>query len=52
MGNWWVKWQAGGRGNSQVLSEAEQAAVRQAVLDHTPIHPGAVQSAALFHNRW
>ncbi|MCY0963128.1 IS630 family transposase [Streptomyces sp. H27-H5] len=46
--NWWVKWQAGGRdallsrsrgrrvGEHQVLSEAEQAAVRQAVLDHIP----------------
>lgn len=46
--NWWVRWQAGGRdallfrlrgrraGEHQVLSEAEQAAVRQAVLDHTP----------------
>ncbi|MEU0103743.1 IS630 family transposase [Streptomyces sp. NPDC006267] len=46
--NWWARWQAGGRdallsrprgrraGEHQVLSEAEQAAVRQAVLDHTP----------------
>ncbi|MCX5433659.1 IS630 family transposase [Streptomyces sp. NBC_00257] len=46
--NWWAKWQAGGRGallsrargrrvgEHQVLSEAEQAAVRQAVLDHIP----------------
>lgn len=46
--NWWARWQAGGRdallsrprgrraGDHQVLSEAEQAAVRQAVLDHTP----------------
>ncbi|MER6113270.1 IS630 family transposase [Streptomyces hirsutus] len=45
---WWARWQAGGRdallsrprgrraGDHQVLSEAEQAAVRQAVLDHTP----------------
>ncbi|MFF9344912.1 IS630 family transposase [Streptomyces sp. NPDC014773] len=45
---WWAKWQAGGRealvmrprgkpvGVHQVLGEAEQAAVRQAVLDHTP----------------
>ncbi|MFJ3505520.1 helix-turn-helix domain-containing protein [Streptomyces sp. NPDC090135] len=44
---WWAKWQAGGRealvmrprgkpvGVHQVLGEAEQAAVRQAVLDHT-----------------
>ncbi|WP_455711823.1 helix-turn-helix domain-containing protein [Streptomyces avermitilis] len=43
---WWVKWRAGGRealtarprgkrvGEHQVLSEAEQAALRQAVLDH------------------
>lgn len=46
--NWRARWQAGGRdallsrprgrraGEHQVLSEAEQAAVRQAVLDHTP----------------
>ncbi|WP_406134452.1 IS630 family transposase [Streptomyces zaomyceticus] len=46
--NWWAKWRAGGRdallsrprgrrvGEHQVLSEAEQAAVRQAVLDHIP----------------
>ncbi|WP_218005191.1 helix-turn-helix domain-containing protein [Actinomadura macra] len=46
--NWWAKWQIGGRdallsrprgrraGEHQALSEAEQAAVRQAVLDHTP----------------
>ncbi len=46
--NWWGKWQTGGRdallsrprgrraGGHQVLSEAEQAAVRQAVLDHIP----------------
>lgn len=46
--NWWSRWQTGGRGallsrprgrrvgEHQVLSEAEQAAVRQAVLDHTP----------------
>lgn len=46
--NWWARWQADGRdsllsrprgrrvGEHQVLSEAEQAAVRQAVLDHTP----------------
>lgn len=44
--NRWAKWQAGGRdallsrprgrraGEHQVLSEAGQAAVRQAVLDH------------------
>ncbi|WP_221939406.1 IS630 family transposase [Streptomyces benahoarensis] len=50
--NWWAKWQAGGRdallsgtrgrraGEHQVLSEAEQAAVRQAVLDHTPCYLG------------
>lgn len=43
---WWAKWQAGGReapvmqprgkpvGVHQVLGEAEQAAVRQAALDH------------------
>lgn len=47
LGNWWARWQTGGReallsrprgrrvGEPQVLSEAEQAAVRQAVLDHT-----------------
>lgn len=46
--NWWERWRAGGRdallsrprgrrvGEHQVLSEAEQAAVRQAVLDHIP----------------
>ncbi|MFB6505325.1 MULTISPECIES: winged helix-turn-helix domain-containing protein [unclassified Streptomyces] len=46
--NWWTRRQTGGRdallsrprgrrvGEHQVLSEAEQAAVRQAVLDHTP----------------
>ncbi len=46
--NWWARWQAGGRdaslsrsrgrraGEHQVLSEAEQVAVRQAVLDHNP----------------
>lgn len=46
--NWWARWQAGGRdallsrprgrsvGDHQVLSEIEQAAVRQAVLDHIP----------------
>ncbi|MFE1383468.1 helix-turn-helix domain-containing protein [Streptomyces sp. NPDC058740] len=45
--NWWARWQAGGRGallsrprgprtgEHQVLSEAEQAAVRQALLVHT-----------------
>ncbi|MGW2588514.1 helix-turn-helix domain-containing protein [Streptomyces virginiae] len=45
---WWTKWRAGGRealvmrlrgkpvGVHQVLGEAEQAAVRQAVLDHIP----------------
>ncbi|MGW6392899.1 IS630 family transposase [Streptomyces sp. NPDC055103] len=45
---WWAKWQAGGRealvmrprgkpvGVHQVLGEAEQAAVRQTVLDHIP----------------
>ncbi|MFE5513054.1 helix-turn-helix domain-containing protein [Streptomyces sp. NPDC056529] len=45
--NLWARWQAGGRdallsrargrlvGEHQVLSEAEQAAVRQAVLDHS-----------------
>lgn len=47
MDNWRARWQAGGRaallshprgrraGERQVLSQAEQAAVRQAVLDHT-----------------
>ncbi|MCX2925424.1 helix-turn-helix domain-containing protein [Streptomyces sp. NEAU-W12] len=46
--NWWVRWRADGRdallsrprgrrvGEHQVLSEAEQAAVRQAILDHIP----------------
>ncbi|WP_435877636.1 helix-turn-helix domain-containing protein [Streptomyces halstedii] len=46
--NWWVRWRAGGRdallsrprgrrvGEHQVLSVAEQAAVRQAVFDHIP----------------
>ncbi|MFE3946738.1 IS630 family transposase [Streptomyces sp. NPDC059118] len=50
--NWWARWRAGGRdallsrprgrrvGEYQVLSEAEQAAVRQAVLDHTPCDLG------------
>ncbi|WP_435843002.1 IS630 family transposase [Streptomyces filamentosus] len=50
--NWWTRWQADGRdallsrprgrrvGEHQVLSEAEQAAVRQAVLNHTPCELG------------
>ncbi|MFD3976741.1 helix-turn-helix domain-containing protein [Streptomyces cyaneofuscatus] len=50
--NWWVSRQAGGRdallsrsrgrrvGEHQGLSEAEQAAVRQAVLDHIPSELG------------
>ncbi|MFV0138160.1 helix-turn-helix domain-containing protein [Streptomyces sp. HMX87] len=50
--NWWAKWQAGGRdallsrprgrrvGEHQVLSAAEQAAVRQAVLGHIPSDRG------------
>ncbi|WP_455908093.1 helix-turn-helix domain-containing protein [Streptomyces chartreusis] len=50
--NWWAKWQAGGRGTllsrprgrrtgeHQVLPEGEQAAVRQAVLDHVPCDLG------------
>ncbi|GAA3060888.1 hypothetical protein GCM10020254_00870 [Streptomyces goshikiensis] len=49
---WWAKWLAGGRdaltarprgkrvGEHQVLSEAEQAALRQAVLDHRPCDLG------------
>lgn len=49
---WWAKWRAGGRealtarprgkrvGDHQVLSEAEQAALRQAVLDHRPCDVG------------
>ncbi|MFD9116778.1 IS630 family transposase [Streptomyces bottropensis] len=49
---WWAKWQAGGRealtarprgrrvGEHQVLSEVEQAAVRQAILDHLPCDLG------------
>lgn len=52
--NWWSKWQAGGRdallaqpkgrpvGVHQVLDEAEQTAVRQAVLDHRPCDVGLV----------
>ncbi|MFG2525121.1 IS630 family transposase [Streptomyces sp. NPDC048527] len=52
--NWWAKWQAGGRkallartkgrpvAVHQVLGEAEQAAVRQAVLDHRPCDVGLV----------
>ncbi|AWL37163.1 helix-turn-helix domain-containing protein [Streptomyces sp. SM18] len=50
--NWWARWQEGGRdallsrprgrrtGEHQVLSEAEQAAVRQAVLEHIPCELG------------
>ncbi|WP_250570351.1 winged helix-turn-helix domain-containing protein, partial [Streptomyces sp. CJ_13] len=49
---WWAKWLVGGRdaltarprgkrvGEHQVLSEAEQAALRQAVLDHRPCDLG------------
>ncbi|OSC50864.1 IS630 family transposase, partial [Streptomyces sp. 4F] len=49
---WWAKWLAGGRealvmrprgkpvGVHQVLGEAEQGAVRQAVLDHRPCDVG------------
>ncbi len=49
---WWSKWRAGGRealvmqprgkpvGVHQVLGEAEQAAVRQVVLDHRPCDVG------------
>ncbi|MFF7981778.1 IS630 family transposase [Streptomyces sp. NPDC007901] len=49
---WWAKWRAGGRdalvmrprgkpvGVHQVLGEAEQAAVRQAVLEHRPCDLG------------
>ncbi|AQW49588.1 hypothetical protein SHXM_03051 [Streptomyces hygroscopicus] len=49
---WWATWQAGGRealvmrprgkpvGVHQLLGEAEQAAVRQAVLDHRPCDVG------------
>ncbi|MER5733355.1 IS630 family transposase [Streptomyces sp. NPDC002138] len=52
--NWWMKWRAGGRdallarpkgrpvGVHQVLGEAEQAAVRQAMLDHRPCDVGLV----------
>ncbi|MGW8358846.1 helix-turn-helix domain-containing protein [Streptomyces wedmorensis] len=48
VGNWWTRWQTGGRdvllsrargrraGEHQVLSEAEQTAIRRAALDHTP----------------
>ncbi|MFB7449847.1 hypothetical protein [Streptomyces sp. NPDC056194] len=50
---WWARWQAGGRealvmrprgkpvGVHPVLGEAEQAAVRQAVLGHRPCDMGA-----------
>ncbi|MDX3078629.1 IS630 family transposase [Streptomyces sp. MI02-7b] len=50
--NWWARWQASGRdallsrprgrraGEHQVLSETEQAAVRQAVLAHIPCDLG------------
>jgi hypothetical protein len=50
--NWWARWRAGGRnallsrtrgrrvGGRQVLPEAEQAAVRQAVLNRIPSDPG------------
>jgi transposase len=49
---WWAKWLAGGRdaltarprgkrvGEYRVLTEAEQAALRQAVLDHRPCELG------------
>lgn len=49
---WWAKWQVGGRealtartrgrcvGEHQVLSDVEQAAVRQAILDHLPCDLG------------
>jgi transposase len=49
---WWAKWLAGGRGalaaqprgrradEHQLLSEVEQQAVRQAVLDHRPCDVG------------
>ncbi|MCE7080105.1 hypothetical protein [Streptomyces sp. ST2-7A] len=49
---WWAKWQASGREAlvmwprrkpvrvHRVLGEVEQAAVRQAVLDHRPCDPG------------
>ncbi|MFJ8400893.1 helix-turn-helix domain-containing protein [Streptomyces microflavus] len=52
--NWWARWQAGGReallartkgrpvGVHQVLGGAEQAAVRQAVLDYGPCDVGLV----------
>lgn len=54
MDNWWAKWRGGGRdallaqpkgrpvGVHQVLGEAEQAAVRQAVLDYRPCDVGLV----------
>ncbi|WP_425587761.1 IS630 family transposase [Streptomyces plumbiresistens] len=50
--NWWTKWLAGGRealvsqprgrriGEHQLLGEAEQQAIRQAVLDHRPCDLG------------
>ncbi|MGW2370747.1 IS630 family transposase [Streptomyces sp. NPDC001667] len=49
---WWAKWLSGGRealsarprgkrvGEHQVLSESEQAALRQAILDHQPCELG------------
>jgi len=49
---WWAKWKSGGRealaarargkrvGEYQVLSQAEQQAVRQAILDHRPCDLG------------
>lgn len=49
---WWAKWLAGGRdallarprgkrvGEHQVLSDAEQQAIRQAILDHQPCDLG------------
>lgn len=59
--NWRARWQAGGRnalpsrprgrcaGEHQVPSEAEQAAVRQAVLDHIPCDLGRCQLEHLLH---
>ncbi|WP_370270877.1 IS630 family transposase [Streptomyces sp. V4I8] len=49
---WWAKWQAGGRealaaqprgkrvGDHQLMSQTEQQAVRQAILDHRPCDLG------------
>ncbi|GHE14296.1 hypothetical protein [Streptomyces alanosinicus] len=52
LGNWWMKWPAGGRealvaqprgrrvGEHQVPDTVEQQAIRQGVLDHRPCDLG------------